>query len=162
EVSTAPRSVTLEIASKAWRLHWSSSNMMSGIAEAGIRPLSREQMHMRLSWYACGGVPATFSMPDWLAAQESISQTIMTAPDASKRPPKRKKIRIGGRILDLTLLGELAECQQQDTRRSGERPSKFGNEDHCENERWRSNSGDRAFPVIWLAEHVIGLEFRRA
>ncbi|CAK4644215.1 unnamed protein product [Aphanomyces euteiches] len=129
---------------------------MSDFAEAGIWPLSREQMHVRLSRYACGGVPATFSMPDWLAAQESIRQTIMTVPDASKWPPKHKKIRVGGRILDLTLLYELAESQQQDTRRSEERLSKFGNE------RCRSYSGGRAFPVIWLAEHVIGLELRRA
>ncbi|KAF0730198.1 hypothetical protein Ae201684_012203 [Aphanomyces euteiches] len=35
EVSTIPRPAELEIASKAWRLHLSSSNMMSGFEEAG-------------------------------------------------------------------------------------------------------------------------------
>ncbi|KAH9111444.1 hypothetical protein AeMF1_014040 [Aphanomyces euteiches] len=112
EVSTIPRPAALEIASKVWWLHLSSSNMMSGFAEAGIWPLSREQMHARLSRYACGGVPATFDMPDWLAVQESIRRTILTVPDASKWPPKRKKIRVGGRILDLTLLGELTSSKR--------------------------------------------------
>ncbi|KAG9408866.1 hypothetical protein AC1031_020711 [Aphanomyces cochlioides] len=112
EASTIPRSEALEIASKAWKRHISAANMVSGFEESGIWPLSQDQMHARLERYASGGVPSSFEWPEWLAAQSHIRRHVLTLPDESKKPPRRKKIRVGGRILTLALLRELATSKR--------------------------------------------------
>ena len=104
DAPSIPRSAAIEIASVAWRQHIRPDNIVSGFAEAGIFPPSRDQMQRRLDKYATGGLPAKYEVPEWAALQASVRRNILTVP--LPPPPKkpRKKVRVGGQILTLALL----------------------------------------------------------
>ncbi|KAF0728322.1 hypothetical protein Ae201684_013873 [Aphanomyces euteiches] len=103
EVYTIPRAAALEIASSAWRWHVSPANMVSGFAEA--------------ERYTSGRVPVSFDLPEWLAAQSHVRRTLLHLPDESKKPPKRRKLRVGGRILSLQLLRQISSTKRATKRK---------------------------------------------
>ncbi|KAG9400712.1 hypothetical protein AC1031_010151 [Aphanomyces cochlioides] len=138
EVSTIPRAAALEIASSAWRRHVSPSNLVSGFAEAGIWPLSRVQMQKRLERYTSGGVPESFDLPEWLAAQSHVRRTLLHLPDETKEPPKRQKLRVGGRILSLQLLRQISSTKRA-TKTKRKRTGQFDDTPGSENENLEMN-----------------------
>jgi hypothetical protein len=124
DAPSIPRSAAIEIASVAWRQHIRPDNIVSGFAEAGIFPPSRDQMQRRLDKYATGGLPAKYEVPEWAALQASVRRNILTVP--LPPPPKkpRKKIRVGGQILTLALLKAIAAEKKEAATASKPRASR--------------------------------------
>jgi hypothetical protein len=102
--SSIPKADALEIATRAWRKHIGNTALVSGFQEAGIWPLSHCQMTARFKKFKSGGLPSTFMLPDWLEAREEIRSEILTLPRQPKKSTKRKRTKVGGKIVELSLL----------------------------------------------------------
>ncbi|OQR86311.1 hypothetical protein ACHHYP_20494 [Achlya hypogyna] len=75
DTATISKYAALELSAAAWHLHILPKNLVSGIKQAGIWPLSLEQMHSQLNTYSTGGLPIAYEIKDWLLAKTRFETT---------------------------------------------------------------------------------------
>ncbi|KAF0685405.1 Aste57867_22702 [Aphanomyces stellatus] len=113
DLTTISKSLALSIASKAWKTHMHSANVVSGFATAGLWPLSRADMVHRLQLFNECGAPSRTVDIDWVERRETARKEILSLPPAAPAKNVRKTIDVGGRILNLSLLNDIDKTRQE-------------------------------------------------
>jgi hypothetical protein len=89
EATTITKAAALEIASIAWHGRVTAGNMIAGFKEAGIYPMSLEQMLVRLDMFATGDVPDKYTVTECGSPRRLASDR----PSSRCRPPHRVCLR---------------------------------------------------------------------
>ncbi|KAF0766910.1 hypothetical protein AaE_002888 [Aphanomyces astaci] len=101
--------------------------MSAGFREAGIWPLSLNQMCRRLDRYKSGGIPKGVILPDWddvtTEEQSQIRTEVLVLPTDPRPPKKLPRVEVAGRVLTMDLIRQLVAQKKDAAKHRVTKPS---------------------------------------